>query len=276
MSRLYGRSYDVYNACKEICNCNIKRYKKDKTKTDWNSVQYSSSKIELYLTDKVLKIVESEPITIWANPLFLKVGTTFTMGPHKNATLYVPRFHPIEEDKREFIFFAGGIASLYSTDNLPQEYCIPCEYGNIIATIFEYLYLKEEGKEDSFFDKHLYELAYNAKNYVRTYGQFEQLNERKNILRFSNMSEKKEASYNKFYQRQVDKFLYATLQTLVPMSSIDGLLQLMDKARDNKDIKEVIEKLVLNENRDRQRILNDMGIDSYGYNRLIKEYRKRG
>ena len=275
MSRLYGRSFDVYGICKELVSCNIKPFKKDIRKTDWESLQKSPDKIELYLSEDAIKLIEANPITIAANPLYLKEKSQFA-SETKQAIWFLPRFTPIEEYKREFVFFLGNIISLYSPDLLPNDEEIPCEYGDLLAVLFEYLYLKETNQEEKFLDKHLEELLFNAKHFIELFNSYEKTKDLENEARFATMTEKQSKKCDEFFSKQHIRFLEGTQNALIPMSSVDGVLQIIDRGYSKEEYKELIDKLINNENQNRQALLNEMGINSFGYKRLRKEIEKRG
>ena len=60
------------------------------------------------------------------------------------------------------------------------------------------------------------------------------------------------------------------------LSSLDGMLQIIDKNYSIDEYKKLIEELVKNEDFSRSSILYDRGIESYGYRRLRKEIEKFG
>ena len=271
MSRLFGRSIDVYNTSKYLVDGKIPQYKKDKTKTDWESVETCPEKIELYLPDNAIKLIEETPIRIVNSPLVIKEASMLPRNKEEEPTLFFPRWNPIEEYKRELIFFLGTILSIYSPDELPKENDIACEYGDILGLLLEYLYLKEIGKTDEFSKKHLDELLYNAKNYIKSYQNYQKNVDSKMNAYFYKLSEEKAKKLDEYYDQLDKRFLKATLTNLVPMSSMDGVLQIADKITSKDEMKHLLEILIENKNHNRQEILNNMGIESYGYKRLIKE-----
>ena len=69
-----------------------------------------------------------------------------------------------------------------------------------------------------------------------------------------------------------DYLLRNTLLYLVPLSSMDATLQLIDKYKDDKDeIRYLIYELVQNESHNREEIMAERNIDTYGFKRLRKE-----
>ncbi len=275
MSRLYGRSVDVYSISKYLIEGKLPKYKNDNRKTTWEELSYCPEIIEFYLPDNAIKIIEKNPIRIVHSPLVVKKAYMMPRNSSEEATMYLPRNSPIEEYKRELVFFLGENLSNVSPDFKPTEYSIPCEYTNILGLLLEYLYLKEKGLEDRFSSKHFNELLYNSKKYVKSYLSFQDamLSSKASDLSIINESEKEKRDQKmKEMQKQ---FLEATLTCLTPLSSFDGVLQLIDNGIDENQIKKIIEVLVENKNHDRQSIINGMGIDSYGYKRLRKEIDRR-
>lgn len=271
MSRLYGKSIDVYQTSKYLIDASLKKYKPDKTKTSEEELSSCPEKIELYLPDNAIEIIENNPIRIVLSPLAMKKASHLPTKKGEEPTLIFPRNKPIEEYKRELVFFLGTIISLSSPDLLPKDDNIPCEYGDLISLLLEYLYLKEIGKEEDFSRKHLKELEYNSRKYVINYDRYKKylLSRKENNL--YQLSEEQEEQLNKQYAEQEILFLKSTLTCLVPLSSMDGVLQIIDEIKDTNDIKKLLEKLIENDGNNRQKIINDLGIESFGYKRLRKE-----
>ena len=272
MSRLYGRSYDVYNTSRYLKDSNIPKYHKNKTKTDWDDVVVSPEKIEIYLPDTAIKILENKPIQIVKSPFVVKETSILPRSEDEEATIFFPTYKAIEEYKRELVFFLGTVLSIKSPDELPKNYNIPCEYSDLLALLFEYLYLKETNDLDNFSLKHLNELIYNAKHYVPFYETYyKRINKDKELEFFVNMNEKERKVINEHANKREKSFLKSTLDSLVALSSMDAVLQITDKYSDVETIKNIIEELLENRNNNRQEIINNMGIESYGYKRLKKE-----
>lgn len=276
MSRLFGRSAEVYNTSKYLEESNIPKYKPDKSKTTWLDVQNSPSKIELYLPDTAIKIIEKTPIRIVSSPLVFKEASILPVHEGEEPTLFFPRITPIEEYKQELVFFIGTVLSIYSPDLLPKNFDIPCEYGDVLSLLLEYLYLKEVDKEDTFCLKHLNELLYNAKHYTKSYENYYANQRAMEFNRFAFITSNEQKQIDSHYQKQEQLFLKSTLQSLVPMASMEAVLQLIDNVKSTEDIRNLLEQLIINPNNDRQTILNDFGVDSYGFKKLRKEIEKRG
>ena len=276
MSRVYGRSMDLYQTSRYIVDSNIPKYKKDKRKTSWEDVIVSPEKIDPYLPDNAIKIMEKNPLKILHYPLLIQEATYVPECDGEEPILYFPRFKAIEEYKRNLVYYLGELLVSKSTDNMPDQYNIPCEFNLVLALLMEYLYLKGENKEDIFSIKHLNDLKHNAKQYIKVYETHRDRLMNKSELDLYSFDYKKQEKLEKFYADEEENFLRATLISLVPMSSVDGVLQVIDKIKDKEEIKSLIEKLVSNPNHDRQKILNDYGVESYSFKRLVKEIDRRG
>ena len=271
MSRLYGRSYDVYNASCNLKYANLKHYKKDKRKTSWDELATCPEKIELYLPSSAIDIISNQPIRVVGSPLVLYEKSLLPKSEDDEPTLLFPRRKPIEEYKRELVFFLGTFLSMKSPDELPKVDDIACEYSDLLALLLEYLYLKESDKLDDFSIKHLNELLYNAKRYIKSYENFEKIRSKVREADMYIMNDTAVKTLDNYLVGKEQEFLKATLDSLVPLSSMDALLQITDEVKDTEEIKKLIEKLIENPDHNRQNILNDMGVSTFGYNRLIKE-----
>ena len=71
------------------------------------------------------------------------------------------------------------------------------------------------------------------------------------------------------------KFLDITLSNLLPISSLEAVLQINERNMDKETIKNLLDKLVVNSNHNRREIIDEMGIDSYGYKMLRMEIDRR-
>ena len=267
MSRLYGRSDDVYMISKYLIESDIKEYKKDKRKITMNDIIECPSSLEIYLPDKALEILNETPIVL-SKTFFTKEPITFMPNDKKESPeIYFPKYRMIEEHKNDVIFFLGRILASYSPDEMPKHYNIPCEYHDVIPILLTYLFLKENGKEDLFSTKIINDLAYNAKNYVKTYDSYQNYLTAKHINDIFGTNN----NLDKYEESNKNVILSKTLSHLVPLSSMDATLQLIDRIKSPVEFKEILEELILNPNNNREQIIEPMGIDSYGFKRLRKE-----
>lgn len=271
MSRLYGRKTDIYRESILLRNTNLKHYKKDKSKIDLEELADAPSTIEEYLPDNAIKLMESNRVHIIENPLCITKGFVFPEKKGDEPKIFFPRFTPIEEYKKELLFFFGVLLSQHNPDNFPDENTIPGEFGDVLALLLEYLYLKEKGTDEDFALKHLHELKILAKSYIRSYESYERSTDRASFLSFYRLSDEKRKMFDDNYAERTEEFIKDTLTYIVPFSSMEAILQIIDKVKDKEEFKALIEELVANENNDRQHILNEHGINSFGYPRLTKE-----
>ncbi len=270
MSRLYGKSSDVYSFSRYLIDLKIPNYKKDTIKTKWEDVEECPQSIEMYLPESAIKIIENNPIRLIGSPLAVKSAYLLPSNKDEEPIMVFPKKNPIEEYKRELVFFIGEMLSSITKDNEPDENEIPSEYSSVIGFLLEYLYLKENGKEDTFSIKHINELLCNSKKYVKLYKNFQniQLSDKNKYLFLDDYEDSKERIKFDSLEKQ---FLDVTLENLVPISSLDAALQLKDMDLDKDSIKELLNDLILNQDHNRQLIINNIGIKSYGFKRLRKE-----
>ena len=74
--------------------------------------------------------------------------------------------------------------------------------------------------------------------------------------------------------RESNIVIAITIDNLNMLSSLDAVLQLIDKNISKDELKTIISKLMLNEDDNRKYVLNDVNIDTLGHKRLIKELNK--
>lgn len=250
MSRLYGRTDDVYNISKVFVEEYKGKYIKDNTIISPDELENSANVIEPYLSRENLKYLDEKEIEIACNP-FIRETIYSGLGEDKNVIIY-PSRKIKEEYKRELIYFIGDLLRRKSLDKLPEEFDIKCQYSDVLPLLLEYLFLRDTGKEERFSAKHLGDLNLNAPEYIKIFDRFN----------------KYEGLYDK------GKFLRNTLLYLVPLSSMDATLQIVDNITDEDDLKKLIDELISNENHNREDILKDRNIETYGFRRLIKEIKK--
>ncbi len=271
MGRLYGRSSDVYNVSKYLLDKKLEKYNQDKTKTSLYDIGLSASSIKVYLPDKAVEIITNTPIVL-SRAMFIREPLTFMpYDKEGEPIIYFPKNRVIKEFQNDFIFFIGRVLAAYSPDKMPDNFSIPCEYHDVIPFLLNYLYQKENGNENNFSLKYLHELLDNAKSFVKVYDSYNKFLDAKNEERIFGSSDK----IKKYDESNMKAILYKTLQSLVPLSSMDATLQIIDKYNDQDDYKKIIEELVINPNNNREEILMDKGIETFGFKRLIKEIDKK-
>ena len=276
MSRLYGRSFDAYETSKYLIESKLPKYKEENKKINLDELMDSTTVLDFYLPDSAIDYLMNYPIHIVKSILVPRNLSTLPNEKEKNATIYFKGFNLKEEYKRELVFFLGTVLSIINPDRLPDDYELNCEYGDVFSLLLEYLYLKKENKEDSFSLKHLNSLVWNGSRYVKSYDDYQRYlisDRNKDLYYLSDNDLSERDDYNKRLETQ---FLSSTLNTIVPLSSMDGVLQLIDMLKDDNEIKELIKQLFENKNNNRGEILNEFGIESYGLKRLRKEIESFG
>ena len=275
MSRLYGKSSEVYSISKLLVDSNIKPHTINKKRISNEELETCPEKIEIYLPDKAIEIISNTPIRIVFSPLAIKDTCLLPKNKTEEPTMYFSRWNPIEENKRELVLFLGQFLSSNSLDRIPDDNTIPCEFNELISLLLEAFYLKEEGKLEEFSNKHLNELLFNAKRYVESYKNYNKYHDSLLQTESLQISEKERNRIEEKTKKIEKEFSSATLSSLTPLSSMEVALQIIDKNEDKEKIKELLELLIDNPLHDRQTIIKDMGYETYGYKRLRKEIERR-
>lgn len=275
MSRLYGRSFDVYQMSNYILSAKIPKYNDDNKKITLEELIDSTGDVEIYLPQTAIDYIINYPIHIVKSPIIPRNMSEFSNFKNSNATIYFKGINFKEEQKRDLVFFLGCVLSQVNPDELPKNNDLPCEYGDILPLLLEYLYLKENNKEDIFLPKHLESLKFNAKKYTKSYEIYHKYLANNGLYESSFLSQKQQEKIEEYNTKLENDFLKNTLTMLVPFSSVDGVLQVIDKTQTKEEYKELIAKLYENKKNNRQDILKDYNIESYGYKRLRKEIDRR-
>ena len=271
MSRLYGRAFDVYQISNYLNGKKIPKYNEDNSKISIDELIDSSAILDLYLPQSAIDFILEYPIHIVKSPFIPRNMSSFPTKENPNATIFFKGMNFKKEQKRELNFFLGSVLSNINPDELPKKDNIPCEYGDILPLLLEYLYLKETNQEDRFLLKHLNSLKYKASNYSKLYEKYHRFLATNNWNELDYMTQEQLDRIEDNNKRMENEFLKNTLTMLVPFSSVDGLLQILDKIKTKEELKELINVLYENKNNDRQEILKEYDVSSYGYKRLRKE-----
>ena len=252
MSRLYGRTFDIYNVSKYFNENYEKCYKKDKSEISLDELEDVSSVIGRYLPVESFKYLQDADIQIAWN-LFTRDTVYSGYGEERNI-IFFPSKKLKEDYKRDLVYFMGDLLRRINLDYIPDEFDIRCQYSDVLPLLLEYLYLRDTGKENAFAPRHLDDLALNAEHYT---GIYEAYNARPDIF---------DESY----------YLRNSLLYLVPLSSMDATLQITDEiAKDNNAVRSVIKELIENPNHNREEVMNRRNIGTYGFKRLVKEIDSR-
>ncbi len=271
MSRVFGRSYDVYNISKKLQDARFERYKRDNSVSTWNDISESPEKIEMYLPDIAIDYLTSKKIKIMRTPFLKYTLTQIPDNEEQSRFIKFPSLIPKEEFKRELLFYVGMILSDYKKDSKDEDNGIENEYIDVIPLLLEYLILKEEGKDDRFSIKHLHQLKSYNKGYPEFYDCYQEFNDLKRDAEFSNLDKVKYEKFRNLCRERDEEIIKLTGDSISELSSFEGTLGLIEILTSPCDYKDVIEQLMLNERGNRGLVLSDYGIESYGYKRLRKE-----
>ena len=271
MSRILGRSYDVYLASKELREARIKKYKDDYTRTTWESVISSPEKYKIYLPQSALEFLDSKPIKIRRDPFFFFLEMQIPDTDNQDRYIMFPSFIAVENFKTEYAYYIGMLLSYYHTDNEEDLYTFPKEYSDLLPMLMVYLHLKANGKEKEFVKKYLSILSNYVGTYITDYEAYDSFEEFYSGAVITEMTEKRYEDLNETRQENEEKMVSAVGETIIQLSALDGALQIIDRCKTKEDFKQMIEKLFINEPRDRSSILRSEGIESFGYKRLRKE-----
>lgn len=248
MSRLYGRVEDVNNVSKYLIDNYKKLYIMSYKDIDDEELIDSPKKVFPYLSKDTINYINDCDIQIrWNNKI---AGTIYSgVGEDDNIIFFKTR-QMKEEYKTDLIYFIGDLLRRKNLDYMQDEHDIMCQYSDVLPLLIEYLYLKEIGKEEVFSERNLSDLRLNAKQYHRIYER---------CKKFPYLFSKKSLLDN-------------TLLYLVPLSSIDATLQIIDSIGNNKEeLRVLLQELIDNNNHNREEILNERNVNTYGFKRLRKE-----
>lgn len=265
MSRLFGRCDDVYSVSKYLRDTEMKFYSSNKSKTTWEEIENTPGKIELYLPENAIKLIEDTPVRLVKSFFAFKPMMFVPFELKEEPLMVFPKGTPKEEYKKDLAFFIGRILANHSHDLLPKEFDLACTYHDVLPLVLEYLYLKENNEEDQLFLKYSRDLLKNAKKYIKIYELYEKYQDSLRELMYT--TERLEEQKEKNKQAMLKKIL----TNLVPLASMDATLQITDKYKDPDDYKKLIEELIENPNHNREEIIKKRNIETYGFKRLRKE-----
>ena len=248
MSRLYGRVEDVNSISKYLIEKYSKVYQPDKTIIEDHELIEAPILVFPYLSSDTVKYINDCNIQVYWDKRI--DGTVYSgQGEEENCIIFNTK-QMIEEYKTDLIYFIGDLLRRKNLDYMQDEHDIMCQYSDVLPLLIEYLFYKEQGKVDTFSERNLSDLALNSKSYVKLYERFNR-----------HQNSKKEY-----------ELLNNTLLHLIPLSSMDATLQLIDKIGNNKDeLVLLIQSLIDNKNHNREDIINERNISTYGFKRLRKE-----
>lgn len=269
MSRLFGRVEDVKGVADYLTENYNKKYLKDKTEITDVELMDATKDILKYLDKDYVIYINHCNIGVYWNR-YIKDTEYSGVGEEYNS-IFFPTKKMIEEYKLDLMFFIGDLLRRRKMDYIPDQYDVRCQYSDVLPLLMEYLYLKENNKEDRFILKHLEALKWNGEKYCKTYETYNKhlVTDRENqLLIYSEDIDSAREDFNKKYEKD---FLVNTLTILVPLSSMDAMLQIIDKVKTKEDFKKIAKLIYDNPDNNRQLLLRDYGIDSFGHKRLRKE-----
>ncbi|MBR1386311.1 MAG: hypothetical protein IJ568_05735 [Bacilli bacterium] len=273
MSRVFGYSDSVYNIYNDLNNSKILKYKKDNNKTSWDDVINSIKEIDFYIPFEFKKNMKNNKIRVVRAPSLFNRNTIISTPTEENEdpTIIFPSRSAKEEYKKELVYFIGVLLREVNCDNMPDLYSIPSEYQDVLPLILEYLYLKNNNLENVFSHQKIHELYASSGLYVKAFNDYKKIQELCYNSRY--LPRKNYEIISELEKDSLKKFEDVTLEYLIPLSSLDVSLQLIDNYN-SIDFKKLIKDLYNNYDKDRKEYINDLGIDSYGFKRVKEEIEK--
>ena len=274
MSRIFGKMFDVYNVSKELKNADLPKFKRDNSLSSWNEIDVTPERIEIYLPDKAIEFLTCKKTKIMKTN-FLKYTLTQVPDSYEEERfIKFPSHKPKNEFKRELMFYMGMLLSSYSPDFDESDFYVSHEFDDTLPLYLEYLYLKESDKEKDFSLKHLNELKKYTKDFPKSYDDYEEFENFRRDANYNNLDKIKTEKFIKLCKEKDEDITNFTRDCVIQLSSMEGVLALIEKVKSKEDIKKVIEELMLNKHGSRGLVMSCYGIDSYGYKSLRKEIAK--
>ena len=268
MSRLFGRTDDVYSISKLLVETDFKEYKPDKRRIDHEALVNAPGEVEMYLPDKAIDFINTTDVGLYKSLFTREVKyRVAACNEGELPAMLFPVGRLIEEYKDDVIFFLGRLLANYSPDELPKHFDISCEFSDMISIILVYLHLREQGKEDMLLTKFSKDFVQNARRFIKVYEDYQRYCENVRAKEFFSTEE----GPDKYAESNKRAILIKTLNSLVPLSSMDASLQIIDRNPSQEEYKELIEELMLNPEHNREKLINDKGIETFGFHRLRKE-----
>lgn len=271
MSRVMGKSYEVYQISKELNEANIPKYKNDTRDTNWKVIEETPEQIEMYLPDCAIEFLAKKKVKILKTPFLKFTLTQIPDDDKEDRFIKFPSLFPKQEFRRELMFYMGMLLASYNQDKDAETYNIPMEYEDTLPLLLEYLYMKEEGIEDQFSIKHLNQLKKFNKTYPSMYDSYKDFQVLEKGADFVYLDDRKRENFENLCEEREQEISSLTKDSVVQLSSFEGALSLIDQTTTVSDFKELIEELMLNKTQNRGDILASRDISSFGYKRLRKE-----
>ena len=269
MSRLFGRTFDLYSISTLLSNTKLCKYTGDNRTISWDEVKEVKEKIEPYLTNKTKDILQKHKIIPVSRFKILDnmAISSFPMFGDSDSEIMFPSKKAKAEYKRVYAYFLGQVLSNYNLDGENDNFGVPNEYDDVLPLLIEYMYLNDRD-----FDlKHLEELQYTANQYINAYEKYKKADDLRYAADYLSMNDKKYNDMQKIISEETERMETNTSLCLTKFSSIEGALKLIDRINDKEQFKDIIEELTLNQDNSRAKIMVNNNADSYGYRVLRKE-----
>ena len=271
MSKILGRAQDVLNIISCIQELNIPKYNRNNSISSWEVIEDVPNKLKIYLPDSAIEFIDKEKIKITKSPLRLYTLTSIPEYEDEERFIRFPSLKPYKEFEREYAFYIGALLSSYQIDTQEELLEMGKEYDDLLPLLMDYLYLKSTGNEEVFFDKYLFDLKYFSKYYGKIYKKYKDFYEFYNSAETRDLTDSEYKSFIELSECRDEDMEKTTMEDIVKLSALEGVLQLKDKDLSIEEYKKLIEDLMFNKDESRTSILYERGIDSYGYKRLRKE-----
>lgn len=271
MSRAFGRIQEVYDITRLLQDTELPKYKTDRKRCTWEDIAETPERVEIYLPDQAIEFLASKPIKIMNSPFLRYTLTQIPDTEEEDRFIKFTSKIPRDEFKRELMFYVGMLLSSYNPDDLTDIFNTPGEYDDTLPLYLEYLYLKFAGKEKEFSLKQINLLKRYVKYFPKAFKDYQDFADLKEDARYADLtSEEYERFQNLSLEKDADIECFAK-DCLAQLSSMESALALIEQAKTEDEIKQVILALMLNKNRCREDVLTNMGIESSGFKRLRKE-----
>ena len=248
MSRLYGRLEDINSVSKYLIDNYKKLYIPNYKEIEVEEVIETPKLIYPYLSEDTIKYIDDCDVKLhWNGKL---PGTVYSgLGSDENVIMFRTR-QMQEEYKIDLMYYLGDLLNRKNLDTMHGNHDTASQYSILLPLLIEYLFLKETEQTEVFSDRNLPDLRKEAKGFHRMYEihkRFPFCYTEENIL---------------------DRSLFSLIQ----LSSMDATLQIIDKyGNDKEELRRLIQELVDNIDSNREYIMNDRNISTYGFKRLRKE-----
>lgn len=247
MVSVYGRQYDIRNVSEILVDGKYEKYKPCMDSTSWSDVLNCSNGIKIYLSPKVVKLLEEKPVVMRRN-IFNRSTKTYLSNGDEPSRIVFPTYEAKEEYKMQFANFLGKVVA-------GKQMCDD-EYGELIPIMFEYFYLLETSDDP--------DREFELRNLFRN------IKPAKKFLKQQN-------SYHGETGGNMTKYENMVLNTMQGLSSFDVALQLVEMMKYDKDrALGIIDDIILQKGLPCD-VLADNDIYSFGYKslRMTIDDRKR-